>query len=131
MNVALSRVHAGFCVEGVRRTSLLCWRLTATSPLCATTAPRLCATSQVSRHRQVPPTLRFRAVQPVFYLFTVNLVHGGHVLDFADLEEVDCAAKTYLSGSSPLCAGGPDALSGETGNHGYNEHAVVKTEIIN
>ncbi|XP_037328902.2 dynein heavy chain domain-containing protein 1-like [Pungitius pungitius] len=44
----------------------------------------------------------------------VNLVHGAHVLDRADLEAVDCVAKTHLSGASPLCAGGPDAFSGET-----------------
>ncbi|KAM8879925.1 dynein heavy chain domain-containing protein 1 isoform 2-T5 [Spinachia spinachia] len=44
----------------------------------------------------------------------VHLVHGGHVLHSADLELVDCVAKTYLSGESPLCAGGPDAFCDET-----------------
>ncbi|KAM3623253.1 uncharacterized protein V6R79_009073 [Siganus canaliculatus] len=40
----------------------------------------------------------------------VNLVHGSHVLDSADLEVVESVAKACLSGASPLGESGPDRL---------------------
>ncbi|XP_070683759.1 dynein heavy chain domain-containing protein 1 [Pempheris klunzingeri] len=42
---------------------------------------------------------------------TVNLVHGGHVLDATDLEVVQSVAKTCLSRESPLWASAPHILS--------------------
>ncbi|XP_042341799.1 dynein heavy chain domain-containing protein 1 [Plectropomus leopardus] len=44
----------------------------------------------------------------------VSLVHGGHVLDSADLEVVGSIAKTCLSGESPLWARGPHFFSNIT-----------------
>ncbi|XP_056223855.1 dynein heavy chain domain-containing protein 1 [Seriola aureovittata] len=41
----------------------------------------------------------------------VNLVHGGHVLDSADLVVVESVAKTCLSRVSPLWGSGPHSLS--------------------
>ncbi|XP_071359544.1 dynein heavy chain domain-containing protein 1 isoform X2 [Trachinotus anak] len=41
----------------------------------------------------------------------VNLVHGGHVLDSADLEMMESVAKTCLSRVSPLWGSGPHILS--------------------
>ncbi|XP_076585176.1 dynein heavy chain domain-containing protein 1 [Chaetodon auriga] len=41
----------------------------------------------------------------------VNLVHGGHVLDSADLEVVESVAKTCLSRMWPLWDSGPHVLS--------------------
>ncbi|XP_031144859.1 dynein heavy chain domain-containing protein 1 [Sander lucioperca] len=49
----------------------------------------------------------------------VNLVHGGHVLDSADLEVVDNVAKTCLSRVSPLWGSGPHILSDITSNPGH------------
>ncbi|XP_026158699.1 dynein heavy chain domain-containing protein 1 isoform X2 [Mastacembelus armatus] len=40
----------------------------------------------------------------------VNLVHGGHVLDSADLEVVEGVANTCLSRASPLWGSGPHIL---------------------
>lgn len=37
-----------------------------------------------------------------YFFFKVNLVHGGHVLDSADLEVVESVAKTFLGRRSPL-----------------------------
>lgn len=57
------------------------------------------------------------------FLFKVNLVHGGHVLDAADLEVVENAAKAYLSREVPLWFGGEHVVSnvisnpGQFGNH--------------
>ncbi|XP_045902961.1 dynein heavy chain domain-containing protein 1 isoform X2 [Micropterus dolomieu] len=41
----------------------------------------------------------------------VSLVHGAHVIDSADLEVVECVAKTCLSRVSPLLGRGPHILS--------------------
>ncbi|XP_070834922.1 dynein heavy chain domain-containing protein 1 [Chaetodon trifascialis] len=41
----------------------------------------------------------------------VNLVHGGHVLDSADLEVVESVAKTCLSRTWPLWDSGPHVLA--------------------
>ncbi|XP_037619572.1 dynein heavy chain domain-containing protein 1 isoform X1 [Sebastes umbrosus] len=49
----------------------------------------------------------------------VHLVHGGHLLDSADLEVVDGVAKTCLSRASPLWAGGPHILSDNTSSPGH------------
>ncbi|XP_032390213.1 dynein heavy chain domain-containing protein 1 [Etheostoma spectabile] len=49
----------------------------------------------------------------------VNLVHGGHVLDSADLEVVDSVAKTCLSRVVPLWGSGPHILSDITSNPGH------------
>ncbi|XP_067441454.1 dynein heavy chain domain-containing protein 1 isoform X1 [Thunnus thynnus] len=49
----------------------------------------------------------------------VNLVHGGHVLDSADLEVVESVAKTCFNTVSPLSDSGPHILSNiisSTGN---------------
>ncbi|KAL7403667.1 hypothetical protein ABVT39_003475 [Epinephelus coioides] len=44
----------------------------------------------------------------------VNLVHGGHVLDSADLKAVDSVAETCFSRESPLWSSGPHILSNIT-----------------
>ncbi|XP_040891858.1 dynein heavy chain domain-containing protein 1 [Toxotes jaculatrix] len=48
----------------------------------------------------------------------VNLVHGGHVLDSADLEVVESIAKTCLSRVLPLWGSGPHILSSIINNPG-------------
>lgn len=55
----------------------------------------------------------------LIFLFKVNLVHGGHVLDAADLEVVESAAKAYLSRESPLWFGGEHILSKVISNPGH------------
>ncbi|XP_044043043.1 dynein heavy chain domain-containing protein 1 isoform X2 [Siniperca chuatsi] len=49
----------------------------------------------------------------------VNLVHGGHVLDSADLEVVESVAKTCLSRVPPLLGSGPHMLSNIISNPGH------------
>uniref|UniRef100_A0AAQ6IG98 AAA+ ATPase domain-containing protein n=1 Tax=Anabas testudineus TaxID=64144 RepID=A0AAQ6IG98_ANATE len=49
----------------------------------------------------------------------VNLVHGGHVLDSADLEVVGSVAKTFLSRLPPLCGSGAKILSNFISNPGH------------
>ncbi|XP_035515196.1 dynein heavy chain domain-containing protein 1-like [Morone saxatilis] len=49
----------------------------------------------------------------------VNLVHGGHVLDSADLEVVESVAKTCLSRLSPVWGSGPQILSNIINNPGH------------
>nr|XP_043885125.1 dynein heavy chain domain-containing protein 1 [Solea senegalensis] len=48
----------------------------------------------------------------------VGLVHGGHVLDSADVEEVENTAETCLRRESPLWSGGRHVLSGIVDNSG-------------
>ncbi|XP_069545473.1 dynein heavy chain domain-containing protein 1 [Brachyistius frenatus] len=47
----------------------------------------------------------------VLQYIAVNLVHGGHVMDSADLEVVESVAKTCFSKVSPLSGSGPHLIS--------------------
>nr|XP_046228919.1 dynein heavy chain domain-containing protein 1 [Scatophagus argus] len=49
----------------------------------------------------------------------VNLVHGGHVLDAADLKVVESTAQICLSRVSPLLGSGPHILSNIISNPGH------------
>lgn len=51
------------------------------------------------------------ALTLLYFSFIVNIVHGGHVLDSADLEVVESVAKTCLSSESPPSGRGPHILS--------------------
>nr|XP_020441880.1 dynein heavy chain domain-containing protein 1-like [Monopterus albus] len=55
----------------------------------------------------------------VLQYIAVNLVHGGHVLDSADLEAVESVAKSCLSRVSPLWDSGPHILSEVISNPGH------------
>lgn len=59
------------------------------------------------------------ALTLLYFSLIVHLVHGGHLLDSADLEVVDGVAKTCLSRASPLWAGGPHILSDNTSSPGH------------
>lgn len=55
----------------------------------------------------------------LYFSFIVNLVHGGHVLDSADLEVVESVAKICLSRMSPLWDSGQHILSNIINNPGH------------
>lgn len=63
--------------------------------------------------------LLFALTSLIFFSFTVNLVHGGHVLDAADLKVVESAAKVYLGKESSLWFGGPHILANIISNPGH------------
>lgn len=47
----------------------------------------------------------------LYFPLLVNLVHGAHVMDSADLEVVESVAKICFSAMSPLMGSGPRVLS--------------------
>lgn len=59
------------------------------------------------------------------FSFKVSLVHGGHVLDSADLEVVESLAKICLSTVSPLGGKGPQILTDFISHHGnFGNHTT-------
>lgn len=64
--------------------------------------------------KTVPLNQLLYALILLYFSFVVNLVHGGHVLDSADLKAVDSVAETCFSRESPLWSSGPHILSNIT-----------------
>lgn len=59
------------------------------------------------------------------FSFKVSLVHGGHVLDSADLEVMESLAKICLSTVSPLGGKGPQILTDFISHHGnFGNHTT-------
>lgn len=62
---------------------------------------------------------------------TVHLVHGGHVLETADREEVEGVGKTCISAEAPVVDSGPHILSNiiSSTDHIGNESTFLKNFI--
>lgn len=69
--------------------------------------------------KTVSVLLLLNALTLFCFLFKVNLVHGSHVLDSADLEEVESVAKTFFSRLPPLWGSGAKILSNIISNPGH------------
>lgn len=73
----------------------------------------------IHTHTYIYSLLLLNFLTLFYFSFKVNLVHGGHVLDSADLEVVESVAKTFLSRLPPLCGSGAKILSNFISNPGH------------